>query len=78
MTTYADIERQILALPPFERARILQRAWESLVEEPEIAEQAVVDPVGLDLAQERDAAIESGAVQPIDAVEFRRRTGGAE
>ena len=75
MNTTADLEQQLLRLPPADRARLLLRAWESLADETEVATDPSVDPKGLKIAIERDIELTSGAVQPIDDLEFRRRTG---
>ena len=75
MNTTADLEQQLLGLPPADRARLLLRAWESLADDPEVATDPTVDPKGLKVAIERDIELSSGAIQPIDDLEFRRRTG---
>ena len=75
MNTTADLEQQLLGLPPADRARLLLRAWESLVDETDVATDPSVDSKGLKIAIERDIELTSGAVQRIDDLEFRRRTG---
>lgn len=51
-------------------------AWESLVDDPSVAGNRNIDLEGIEVAAQRDAEIESGAVQPIGHAEFLRRTGG--
>ena len=75
MNTTADLEQQLLELPPADRARLVLRAWESLADDPDIAADPAIDPQGLRIAIERDAELTSGREVAIDAVEFRRRTG---
>ena len=68
MAESSRIEAELLGLPESERFRIVVRAWDSLRDAP------IDDPDGLRLALQRDAEIESGAVQPISHHEFLRRT----
>lgn len=75
MTTTADLEQQLLGLPPADRARLLLKAWESLADDPEVATDPAIDPQGLKIAIERDAELTNGSAKPIDDQEFRRRTG---
>lgn len=70
----AQLEREVLALPPAERARLVLAAWESLVADPAFAADSTFDPEGLDIAAARDKDIESGAVAAISHNEFLRRT----
>ena len=74
MSTTADLERQLLGLPPADRARLLIRAWESLVDDPGVAADPEIDPQGLKVALERDADLKNGRTESIDETEFRRRT----
>ena len=74
MSTTADLERQLLGLPPADRARLLIRAWESLVDDPAVAADPEIDPQGLKVALERDADLKNGRTESIDDTEFRRRT----
>ena len=74
MSITADLERQLLGLPPADRARLLIRAWESLVEDPAVAADPEIDPQGLKVALERDADLKNGRTESIDDTEFRRRT----
>jgi Putative addiction module component len=76
MTTIIELEKEIVALSPAERERLAKVAWESLVSDPNAAGSREIDPEGIQLAAQRDAAIESCKVQPIDHAEFLRRTGG--
>ena len=70
----AQLERELLALPPAERARLTLAAWESLVADPAFAADRTLDPEGLKVAAARDQDIESGKVKPISHEEFLRRT----
>jgi hypothetical protein len=74
MKAITDLEKQILALSPAEREHLATVAWESLVDDPNAAENRAIDPEGVELAAQRDHEIESGKVEPIDHAEFRRRT----
>ena len=74
MNTTADLERQLLGLPPADRARLLIRAWESLVDDPAVAADPEIDPQGLRVALERDADLKNGRAESINDAEFRRRT----
>ena len=70
----AQLEREVLALPPAERANLVLSAWESLVADPAFAADRTLDPEGLKGATARDQDIESGKVKPISHEEFLRRT----
>ena len=74
MSTTADLERQLLGLPPADRAKLLIRAWEGLVDDPAVAADPEIDPQGLKVALERDADLKNGRTESIDDTEFRRRT----
>jgi hypothetical protein len=76
MSTIIELEKQILALPAAEREQLAMVAWESLVDDPSVAGNRNIDLEGIEVAAQRDAEIESGAVQPIGHAEFLRRTGG--
>ena len=78
MNTTADLEQQVLGLPPADRARLVLRAWESLAGDPDIAADRTIDPQGLKIAMERDAELTGGLVMALDDVEFHRRTGANE
>jgi hypothetical protein len=70
----AQLEREVLALPPAERAHLALAAWESLVADPAFAADRTLDPEGLKVAAARDKDIDSGKVKPISHDEFLRRT----
>jgi Putative addiction module component len=76
MSTIIELEKQILALPAAEREQLAMVAWESLVGDPSVAGNRNIDLEGIEIAAQRDAEIESGAVQPIGHAEFLRRTSG--
>ena len=69
-----QLEREVLALPPTERAHLVLAAWESLVADPAFATDRTLDPEGLKVAAARDQDIESGKVKAISHEEFLRRT----
>ncbi|MEX0943668.1 MAG: addiction module protein [Pseudomonadales bacterium] len=75
MASIAEIEKELLQLSPSDRARIAVAAWESLARDPASAADPTLDPDGLDLAQARDADLESGT-NALGIEEFRRQTGG--
>lgn len=75
MRSVAELEQELLRLPPAERARLVLRAWESLANDPEAAADPALDPEGMILALERDGELGAGSVKPIDDDEFRRRCG---
>lgn len=76
MTDVAQIERELLGLPPAERERLALTAWESLIDNGESASDPNIDPAGLELANKRDTELEHGEVDAVGEEEFRRRTGG--
>jgi hypothetical protein len=75
MKSAAELEQELLRLPPAERARLALRVWESLANDPKATADPVLDPEGLSIARERDAELNSGSVETIDDGEFRRRCG---
>ena len=77
MNNLAQLELAVLSLPPAERAALALLAWESLANDPAFAADQHFDPVGVDIAAERDREIESGLVETLTHEEFRRRTSGA-
>lgn len=77
MKTPLQIERDVLGLPPAERARLAVTAWDSLEADPGFAADRAFDPDGVALARERDRQIEAGSSKPLTEDEFKRRTGGA-
>jgi hypothetical protein len=78
MKSTAQLEKEVLSLPPEERAHLALAAWESLEADPAFAVDRTLDPEGVALALERDAEIESGAAKPLSHAEFRQRTAGAK
>lgn len=68
----AELEREVLNLPPQERERLACAVWESL------EGVSAVDPEGIEIALCRDKELESGAVAAINHSEFLRRTRGYE
>lgn len=75
MATIAEIEKELLQLSPADRARVAVAAWESIARDPLAAADPDLDPKGLELAQARDADLDSGT-SPLGSEEFYRRTGG--
>ncbi len=78
MNTITELEKEVLALSPIEREQLATAAWESLVSDPAALSDPGIDPKGIDIALQRDAEIESGAIQAISHAEFMRRTGGGD
>ena len=76
MKSAAQLEKEVLSLPPEERAHLALAAWESLEDDPAFAADRTLDPEGVALALERDAEIEAGSVKPLSSAEFRQRTAG--
>ena len=76
MSSISELEKEVLSLSPLEREQLATAAWESLVGDPRAIGDPSIDPEGIELALERDAELDSGAVQPISQDEFRRRTSG--
>ena len=76
MNTVAELEKVILALPPAERERLAIAVWDSLADNPSAAGDLSIDAEGIEIAAQRDAAIEAGQVQSIAHAEFLQCTGG--
>ena len=76
MNTVTDLEKVILALSPAEREHIATVAWDSLAGNSDAAGDRSIDAEGIEVASQRDAAIESGLVQSISHAEFLQRTVG--
>ncbi|MEO6907993.1 MAG: addiction module protein [Abditibacteriaceae bacterium] len=72
MPTFAELEKEVLNLPPVEREMLALAAWESIQTSGEL------DAEGIEIAHRRDQEIESGAVRAISHEEFMRRTRGNE
>jgi len=73
MGNAAQLEKDVLDLPPAEREHLALVAWESLETDPAFDPD---DPAGDELALKRDAEIESGKVKALSHGEFLRATGG--
>lgn len=78
MNTVSELEKVILALPPIEREHLAILAWDSLIENRDAAGDGSIDSEGIEIAAQRDAAIDSGNLQLIDYDEFLKRTGGTK
>jgi len=78
MSTIADLEKEVLALPAAEREQLATAAWESLVSDPGALSDPGIDPEGIEIALQRDAELDSGAIQAIGHAEFMRRTGSSD
>lgn len=78
MSTMTELEKEVLALSPTEREQLAMAAWESLATDSNALSDPRIDPEGINIALERDAEIESGAVQAITHAEFMKRTGGSD
>lgn len=77
MNDIAEIEKEVLSLPPRERERLAMAACDSLHDDADFPADISMDPEGIAIAVRRDKELESGTVEPIDHAEFKRRTGGA-
>jgi hypothetical protein len=73
-----ELEKEVLALPAAEREQLATAAWESLVSDPSALSDYGIDPEGIEIALQRDAELDSGAIQAIGHAEFMRRTGGGD
>lgn len=78
MRPAAQIKKELMQLPPAERAELALAAWASLECDPAFAANPGFDAEGLEMAVRRHREIESGVVSPISHEEFRRRTSGTE
>jgi hypothetical protein len=78
MSTITDLEKKVLALPAAERELLATAAWESLVSDPGAPGDPGIDPKGIEVALQRDAELDSGAIQAIGHAEFMRRTSGTD
>jgi hypothetical protein len=78
MKNAAQLEKDILSLPPVERAHVALAAWESLEDDPAFAADRTLDPEGVAIALQRDQQIESGVAKPLTHGKFIQRTGGAK
>jgi hypothetical protein len=78
MSSINDLEKEVLALPAAEREQLATAAWESLVNDPGALTDPGIDPEGIEIALQRDAELDSGAIQTIGHAEFIRRTGGSD
>jgi len=78
MSSITDLEKEVLALPAAEREQLATAAWESLVGDPGALSDPGIDPEGIEIALQRDAELDSGAIQAIGHTEFVRRTGGSD
>jgi Putative addiction module component len=75
MNTVSELEKVILALPPIEREHLATLAWDSLADNKDAAGDGSIDSEGIEIAAQRDAAIESGNLPLINYDEFLLRTG---
>lgn len=75
MKSVAELERELLRLPPADRACLALKVWESLANDRETVADPLLDPEGLRLALERDSELDSRSIEAIDDSEFRRRCG---
>lgn len=76
MTNRAQIEKEILELPPTDREQLALRMWESLIADESATADANLDAAGIDLAIDRDNQLKSGKVSSISEEEFLNRTRG--
>lgn len=78
MSTITDLEKEVLALPAAEREQLATSAWESLISDPDALSDPGIDPEGIEIALQRDAELDSGAIQAIGHAEFIKRTRGSD
>lgn len=74
MNAIAEIGRDLLGLPATDRERLILKAWESLVRDPDADPD--IDPEGVELAEKRNGEIDSNNLAAISHEEFVRRTSG--
>ena len=67
-----QIAPEALKLPPRERALLAASLWES-IGDPHLAVEGMSDDEAIELALQRDAEIESGAVIPLTHQELMQR-----
>ncbi len=72
MHNLAELENEVLRLPPQEREHLALTAWASLENGP------ALDPEGIKIALCRDAEIQSGKIKTISQAEFMQRTSGGK
>ena len=78
MSNLAKIEKEVLNLTPKERELLALAAWESLGNGSDVSINELLDPEGVEIANERDRELSSGAVKPISHSEFLRRISTKE
>lgn len=76
MSAIAEIERDLLGLPAADRERLVLKAWESLVRDPDVASNPEIDSEAVNIAIERDSEIEARKTAAMSHEEFIRRTSG--
>ncbi|MCC6561148.1 MAG: addiction module protein [Xanthomonadales bacterium] len=76
MKSAAQVEDDLMNLPPAERAHLAMVAWASLEGDAVFAASAGFDHEGVALATERDAQMSAGTVETLSHNEFIERTGG--
>lgn len=76
MSAIAEIERDLLGLPAADRERLVLKAWESLVRDPDVASNPEIDSEAVHIAIERDSEIEARKTAAMSHEEFIRRTSG--
>ena len=74
MSNLSKLQEDLLRLPANEREELALSAWQSLGRGSDSAINYQLDPVGVELAKERDQQLDSGSVNPISQTEFQRRT----
>lgn len=78
MKSAAQLEKNILSLPPAQRAQMALAAWESLQGDAAAEADHGLDPAGIALAIERDQQAEAGTAKLLSHSVFRRLTGGLD
>ena len=67
-----------MSLAPEEREHLALSAWESLGDGSNAAINGMLDPEGIEIAEQRDRDLSSGSVKPISHSEFLRRISSNE
>ncbi len=65
-----------MGLPAADRERLVLKAWESLVRDPDVASNPEIDSEAVNIAIERDSEIEARKTAAMSHEEFIRRTSG--
>ena len=78
MSNLAKIERAVMSLDAEEREHLALSAWNSLGDGSDAAINELLDPEGIEIAQQREQEISSGSTDPISHSKFLRRVSSSE